>query len=223
MITRRASRLGLASLLGLAISGGIEAVRQGGGLDGLTSTSYGWLVIVKSMVGVLAIMLAALGARWLHSRRSRERGQLPAGRRLMLRTALAELLLLAGALGLTASLIATQPAEQALSQPFGHVFAIGSTDVNVIVDPGRVGADNTLHIYTLRPNGTPVGILEIGGVLRLPSAGIGPVALPLINAGLAHFIATGIDLPVAGNWQLTLTVHTGLTSTAPIVTRIPVH
>jgi len=35
-------------------------------------------------------------------------------------------------------------------------------------------------------------------------------------------IATDIDLPVAGNWRLALTVHTGLTSTVAIVTTVSV-
>jgi len=39
--------LGLAAVVALAISGAVEAVRQGGGLDGLTSTSYGWLLVTK--------------------------------------------------------------------------------------------------------------------------------------------------------------------------------
>jgi len=221
-IARRASRLGLAAVVALAISGAVEAVRQGGGLDGLTSTSYGWLLVTKSIVGALAIVLALLVTRRLHRRRSLRLDQPRPAHRLILRSALLELLLLAGALGVTASLVGIEPAQEALSEPFGHVFPIGSTNVSVIVDPARVGADNTLHIYTLRPNGTPVGILEISGVLQLPADGIGPVTVPLINAGLAHFIATDIDLPVAGNWRLALTVHTGLTSTVAIVTTVSV-
>ncbi len=217
---RSLSRLALWAVLALAASGAVEAAREGGGLDGLTMTAYGHLLVIKSILALAAVLIALSGARWVRSRNEQKSTR---SRRLVLGSALAEVVLLTGALGVAAALVGHEPAEQALSEPYGHVFAIGRTDVNVILDPGRVGADNTLHIYTLRRNGDPVGILEIGGVMRLPSAGIGPITIPLINAGLAHFIALDIDLPVAGNWQLALTVHTGLASKVPIVTTVPIH
>ena len=178
-IAGRASVLALSAVVLLAISGVVEIGRQAGSLDALSDTTYGLLLLIKSIVAAVAIIVALLVKRLVRGRHLARRPGRDTRRPLVLRSAMVELLLLAGATGVTATLITTEPAEQVVSEPYSHVFPIGATNVNVIVDPGRVGSDNTLHIYTLRDNGAPVDILEIGAVLRLPGAGIGPVTVPL--------------------------------------------
>ena len=126
-------------------------------------------------------------------------------------------------LAVTALLVNAAPAKQAASQPFSQSFNTLGVQVNAIVDPARVGPGNQFHFYILGRLGQPVAIPELDATISLPTQGIGPLTIPLVVATLGHYRATGVAIPLAGNWILKLTVRTTAIDEAVVTAILPVH
>jgi copper transport protein len=91
--------------------------------------------------------------------------------------------------------------------------------VDVTAIPGRPGR-NELHFTAFSPGGAPVALAQVGGLdevgefqvsASLPSRGIAPIPIPARRIGNGHYIASGVDMPIPGDW--TLTVKALLTET----------
>ncbi|MFJ1866690.1 copper resistance protein CopC [Streptomyces sp. NPDC088097] len=83
----------------------------------------------------------------------------------------------------------------------------GKGSVRLELDPGRVGA-NTLHLWADDPGGKPVDLPEIKVSFTLPAKEIGP--LPVLPDRLTpgHWSASGVQLPLAGEWRIDVIVRT---------------
>ena len=134
------------------------------------------------------------------------------------RSVLVELAVVLAVLGMTALLVNDVPAKQAAGLPFTASVATAGVQVNAIVDPARAGIGNEIHVYVLSDLGTPVAVLGLDVVLRLPSLDSGPIRVPLHVSGPGHYYATDVVLPVAGTWNLMFTVRTqsGLVRSASV-------
>lgn len=73
-------------------------------------------------------------------------------------------------------------------------------------DPARTGTD-TVHLYTLGPNGAQEQVLEVRASFSLTVQSLGPLPVTLHNAGAGHLMG-GVTVPVSGMWQLTVTIRT---------------
>lgn len=127
--------------------------------------------------------------------------------RLLLRSVLAEAVIAAAVLGATAGLVNSIPPQAIAAEPFAQTVSAGGVQTTVLVEPSRAGPGNQFHIFTLKPDGLPADVSEVDVSLRLPDKGIGPLDVAVINGGLAHFIATDVDIPISGTWLMTITVH----------------
>ena len=123
----------------------------------------------------------------------------------------------------TALLVDAVPARQAAALPFAQSFEVLGVQVNAVVQPARVGPGNRVHFYVLSGTGEPKAIPELDATLSLPSSGIGPIALPLVVAGPGHYLGSNVDIPVAGDWQLVVTVRTTAIDEQQIQATVPVH
>ena len=74
--------------------------------------------------------------------------------------------------------------------------------VDLTFAPGTVGT-NDIHVNTLLPSGGPTTPLDLKLTLDQPSKGIAPLDVPLIRAGPGHYLATGVTIPLAGQWRVT--------------------
>ncbi|MGK5628640.1 copper resistance protein CopC [Streptomyces sp. URMC 123] len=94
-----------------------------------------------------------------------------------------------------------------VSIPFDTGGEDGKGTAQIDLDPGRTG-DNSLHVRLSRPNGKPLDAPEVKVSFTLKAQDIGPlpVAPPRVETG--HWSATGVQLPMAGDWQMSLTVRT---------------
>ena len=119
-----------------------------------------------------------------------------------------EVVLAVAILAVSALLVNAQPGRTALKT---LAFSGGSTGVTLKSDkiwvdltfaPGTVGA-NDIHINTLLPSGALVTPLDLKLTLDQPSKGIAPLDIPVIPAGPGHYIATGVTIPLAGQWRVT--------------------
>jgi copper transport protein len=205
----RFSPLALAAVVTIAITGVVQALIDVRTLNGLLHTTYGALVIVKI---ALLFVLIALG--WVNRERV-----LPALRRLVdarttpgsagvlaRRTMRGELTLMLCVFGVTAALISYTPPIDADAGPFSINTTLGQAELEMTLEPAEVGL-NTAHIYLINArSGTQfTQTKELTVAAKLPSKGIGPIALKAIPAGPGHYILNSAVLSPAGEWQLEVT------------------
>ncbi|GAA3758206.1 copper resistance protein CopC [Plantactinospora mayteni] len=72
--------------------------------------------------------------------------------------------------------------------------------------PRRVGPA-TVHVSVLDPTGRAKAVPELRVSLRLPTKDLGPLTVPLTNAGPGHYLGT-VTLPLPGRWEVGITVRT---------------
>ncbi|MGV9852172.1 copper resistance CopC/CopD family protein [Streptomyces sp. NPDC003442] len=77
----------------------------------------------------------------------------------------------------------------------------------VMIEPALPG-DNALHVFTTDLADRPVDVPEVKLSLTLKGKGIGPLRIPLERLSTGHWSAKTVQLPMAGTWQLSLTVRT---------------
>ncbi|MFJ3962069.1 copper resistance protein CopC [Streptomyces sp. NPDC090036] len=94
-----------------------------------------------------------------------------------------------------------------ISLPFDTGGPNGKGSVRLELDPGRVGA-NTLHLWSDTADGTPLDLPEIKVAFTLPAKDIGPLPLVPEQAAPGHWTASGVQLPLAGEWRIDVTVRT---------------
>jgi copper transport protein len=197
------SRVALACVVVLAVTGTIQAWREVKVLDALTATRYGQLVIVK-----VALFLALVGLGYL-SRRVLQRpveGRSTLSR--LRRTIGLEVLVGAVVLAVTGVLIAQPPGDVALAAQRGkprQVTVQLTQQARAIVEvaPGVHGAVQ----FTIQLVG-PIKPTTISASASLPARDLGPIPLPLQVVGPNSYSASGVLLPAAGQWQVTVTVQT---------------
>ncbi|MEU9577845.1 copper resistance CopC/CopD family protein [Streptomyces chilikensis] len=106
-----------------------------------------------------------------------------------------------------ASLPAVDAAPVTLELPFDTGGVDGEGVVRLEFEPGRVG-DNSVHIYAEDPQGAPYDLPEIKMALTLEAKDIGPLPAAPVNAAPGHWYAGGLQVPMAGDWKVSVTVRT---------------
>ncbi|WP_433341198.1 copper resistance CopC/CopD family protein [Streptomyces sp. CA-253872] len=91
--------------------------------------------------------------------------------------------------------------------PFDTGGENGKGTVQLDIDPGRSGA-NVMHVYIERPGGAPFDVPEVRLSLTLPEKNLGPIAVRPQHLAAGHWSASGVQIPMAGSWQLGVTVRT---------------
>lgn len=94
-----------------------------------------------------------------------------------------------------------------LSMPFDTGGQNGKGTVRIDIEPGRTGS-NDLHVWIDGSDGEPMDVPELKLALTLESKDIGP--LPVVPDRLAegHWSASGVQIPMAGEWKIDVTVRT---------------
>ncbi|MFD9317952.1 copper resistance CopC/CopD family protein [Streptomyces sp. NPDC060053] len=90
-------------------------------------------------------------------------------------------------------------------------FDTGGTDgkgvVSVDLDPARTGA-NEMHVYVTRPNGRAFDVPEVKVAFTLEAKDIGPLPVTPDHITTGHWSANGVQIPMAGEWEISVTVRT---------------
>jgi copper transport protein len=94
-----------------------------------------------------------------------------------------------------------------LDMPFDTGGEDGKGLVRIDLDPARVGA-NEMHVYVERPNGRGFDVPEVKVSFTLEAQDIGPLPVVPDHITTGHWSANGIQLPVAGDWKIAVTVRT---------------
>ncbi|MGW5775691.1 copper resistance CopC/CopD family protein [Streptomyces sp. NPDC003863] len=91
--------------------------------------------------------------------------------------------------------------------PFDTGGVDGKGVVRLSLDPGRTGA-NALHIFVERPNGKPLDVPEIKLALTLEAKNVGPLPVAPDRIQTGHWSASGVQIPMPGEWKIQVTVRT---------------
>ncbi|MFM9445270.1 copper resistance CopC/CopD family protein [Streptomyces acidiscabies] len=94
-----------------------------------------------------------------------------------------------------------------LDMSFDTGGAKGKGVVSVDMDPAGTGA-NELHIYLTDANGQPIDVPELKVAFTLESQKIGPLPVTPDHITTGHWAANGVQIPVAGEWKIAVTVRT---------------
>ena len=123
------------------------------------------------------------------------------------RSVFAELAIGVVVLAVTSVLVAEPPGKVALAANranprSAHVALGGGRAATVTLDPGRHGPVTVT--VRLSPGAKPQ---ELTATAALPDKQLGPIPIPL-RAGGGEYSESGVVLPSAGTWTITLTVRT---------------
>lgn len=205
----RFSPIALASVVAIAATGIIQAYIDVRSLQSLLHTTYGALIIAKTL---LLLVLIAVG--WVNRGRiipalSRLAGTgRPPGAVGMRarRTLRGEFALMICVLGVTAALVSYAPPIDAASGPFSTNTTIGPAELEMTVEPAKVGL-NTAHLYLIdaKTGAQFTATKELTVTAKLPAKGIGPLPLHSYLAGPGHYILSSAALSPSGTWNIEIT------------------
>ena len=111
-------------------------------------------------------------------------------------------------LGVTAALAGYAPATAVQSGPFSGSASLGPAELEITVDPARVGS-NQVHLYLFdATSGAQFsGVKELEVTATEPENSIGPLPLEPQRAGPGHYTVQGALLSVSGDWDLDVTMR----------------
>ncbi|MFL6160870.1 MAG: copper resistance CopC/CopD family protein [Jatrophihabitantaceae bacterium] len=211
------SRIALICVSTLAVTGILQAWREVGTVDAITTTRYGQLVLVKVVLFIGIIVLGYYSRRALR----RPAGDRPLAR--LRRTLLIEVAVGATVLAATGVLIAQPPGKVALAadraEPRQVTVAVTEQSNAVVeVDPGVHGSVQITIALTggIKPT-------AVTATASLPAKQLGPIPLKLQAAGPSSYTAAGVLLPAAGNWQVQVTVRTSEFDSTTAVANLKVY
>jgi copper transport protein len=205
----RFSPLALAAVVAIALTGIVQAIVDVGSVSALFGTTYGLLVVAKIVALSVLICFGALNRERLIpalrrlAERSRPPGEAGAAARRNLR---GELALMIVVFGVTAALVSYAPPVDASRGPFSTTTSIGPAELEMTVEPAKVGA-NTIHLYLINADdGSPfTKTRQLSVSASLPAQRIGPLKLQVNRAGPGHYVLPGAQLSPGGSWDIELT------------------
>lgn len=208
----------------MVVTGVVQGWRQLGSVGAITSTSFGRLVLVKTVLVAAMIAAAAVSRRLVHGRLIPRRvGQPPIDADADAEPALGPSLDRRGPEGegpprggdrgggvvVTSALMVTHPTGSAAGQAAGGTLAIDKGDdavlLSLFMEPARVGA-NTIHLALRSPSLGAEVYEEVALAASLPSRQLGPLPIAIEQNGRNHFTTSTAQFPFPGSWKLTITV-----------------
>jgi copper transport protein len=227
------SRTAFYSVIVLAVSGSYQAWLGIGTIDAITTTRYGQLVLVKIALFAGLLALGNLSRAVVQRRYVRPvayamtddlappaPSRAPADLGPIRRSVFAELVVALIVLAVTAVLVAEPPGRAALAttraRPQTASTALGGgREATVTIEPGKHGPVSVTVALSAGPK--PV---QLTATAALPDKQLGPIPLKLTTRDGATYTASGVLLPSAGHWIITITVRTSEFDSAVAEARI---
>lgn len=138
------------------------------------------------------------------------------------KSVLAELVLGAVILAVTATLVATPPAKVAYRPTLQRDLKAGPVTVDLSAVPTTGTRTLTVRADTLTATGQPLDVPELRIRASLPSRAIAPLDIALEPDGTGRFLSTAVRLPLAGAWRLQIYVRTSDVDSYTAATRLDV-
>ncbi|WRZ91917.1 copper resistance protein CopC [Streptomyces sp. NBC_01007] len=103
-----------------------------------------------------------------------------------------------------------------LKIPFDTGGEDGKGTVEVTLDPARVGG-NEMHVFVVRPNGKAFDVPEVKVAFTLAAKDVGPLPVTPDRVATGHWAAKGVQIPMAGDWKIAVTVRTSDIDQATVI------
>jgi len=84
----------------------------------------------------------------------------------------------------------------------------GKGVAGVTLSPASASSANAVHLLLTDPSGAPVDVPEVRLSFTLPAKSLGPIPVTPTRVDKGHWTATAVRLPLAGTWQMAVTVRT---------------
>ena len=241
-IVGRFSQVAFGAVAMIVVSGAIQGWRQVGSYDALFDTAYGRLLVTKVLLVAGMLVAASFSRAWIRNRAvagaramalspgpgavaaSADRG--PASLAVLRRSVAAEVALAVGVLAVTAMLVNAVPGAASGGDtgprgPFATQVHGETLMVQVAVDPVTVGQSDVK--LTVTDHGlNPIEPEEVQASLTLPERDLGPITLTLENTGPGEYVASDVEIPYPGEWQLDMAVRTSDIDQTLLKTAVPV-
>ncbi|MFD5873680.1 copper resistance CopC/CopD family protein [Streptomyces sp. NPDC060322] len=94
-----------------------------------------------------------------------------------------------------------------LTLPFDTGGRNGKGTVRLDISPGGTGA-NSVHLWVDGPDERPLDVPEVKLAFTLESKDIGPLPVVPDHLTEGHWTASGVQIPMAGDWTVAVTVRT---------------
>ncbi|MFF8916792.1 copper resistance CopC/CopD family protein [Streptomyces sp. NPDC015032] len=94
-----------------------------------------------------------------------------------------------------------------LTLPFDTGGKGGQGTVRMDIDPARTGT-NELHLWIDNTDGKAMDVPELKLAFTLESKDIGPLPVTPVRLAEGHWTASGVQIPMAGDWKVAVTVRT---------------
>ncbi|RCH66503.1 hypothetical protein DT019_22730 [Streptomyces sp. SDr-06] len=101
--------------------------------------------------------------------------------------------------------VADRPVDIRL--PFDTGGPNGKGTVKLTLDPGRTGS-NDLQVALEDPDGKPKDAPEVKVAFTLAAKSVGPLPVVPDRVAAGQWKASGVQIPMAGDWQIAVTVRT---------------
>lgn len=245
-VVPRYSRVALACVGVIVVTGAFQSWRQVGGLGPLRDTDFGRLLVFKLLFfGALVVgaafsreivnrtfnaktagRYARVGAAAGGSASNDEPAELPVledatEARNLRRTVAIEVAIAVAILVVASLLVNTPPARSAAAGPFSETLQSDELWVDLVVDPAQVG-ENDLHVTALLPDGTSTDVLEMQVNLTQTDRDIAPIEVPVRRLSAGHYSAFGFNIPIAGDWQVIVNALIDDTTQVVVKGEVPV-
>jgi copper transport protein len=192
---QRYSMTALIAVPVIVATGVAQTLKLSGGLDDVTATTWGRLLLGKVM---LVIVMVALGgvSRWLlhHD-----------GAGSIRRTVLVEAVIGLLVVGLAAGMVAQPPRASVPAIPFNQSITANGVIAAVTISPGSVGS-NEIHVLITPPGGSITPVASLTARVSLPAAGIPNSPVTLVSEGANHY-SGNITFPQSGDWTIEFIVN----------------
>lgn len=210
-LVARFSRLALAAVAVLVVTGILNSVLDLATVTDLWRTTYGRVLSAKIGLLVVALLFGAWHLR-VTPRRLAATDPAGAASRAFRRSSALELVVLAAVVGFASALVALVPgrslAEQARG-PVAETRQLGDYTVQLFIDPSSPGR-NEIHVTFVDENGLGAGdVTALSATLTADGRTGGSTPLPMRLLSPGHFVA---------NWELAAASYRlEVTATGPAV------
>ena len=140
----------------------------------------------------------------------------------------AETMIVLVVLAVTAVLVNTATARETFAPPASAAVAFntggpgGRGNVSITVTPAVLGP-NQIRVSVTGSSGRPYSPQQIGVALLLPARHLGPLAVTLKRDGAGRYASGSVAVPIAGQWQLQITIRSDTFDETTVTVPISVH
>ena len=187
----RYSRIATWAMPVAVVSGVMQGLHLLGGVSGITDSSYGKFLILKTAIVIAVIALGAKARAHLSDSRGTEFGK----------TIRFEATLMIIVLAVTALLVGTSPSNRGNggSQTFSSTQIRSGIVADLSVLPTRVGTAE-VHVVLTPPGGALKPVVEVTVEISLPSRNIPAIPVKLYELGPNHWTGV-VNIPYSGTWS----------------------